>query len=53
MEADIYLEPTPICLMDASKISIKDSPEITNHIVVCGLHASIYYFLLPLRAKYL
>ena len=24
-----------------------------NHIVVCGLHSSIYQFILPLRAKYL
>ena len=30
-----------------------DSTEITNHIVVCGIHPSIYYFLLPLRARYL
>jgi len=27
--------------------------EITNHIVVCGMHPSLYYFLLPLRAIHL
>ena len=27
--------------------------EMENHIVVCGLHSSIYQFILPLRAKYL
>jgi hypothetical protein len=34
-------------------ISIQDSATISNHVVVCGLHASFYYFILPLRAKYL
>ena len=29
------------------------TPIVTNHIVVCGIHPSIYYFILPLRAKYL
>ena len=33
--------------------SLQDSSEVQNHIVVCGLHPSIYYFLLPLRARYL
>jgi len=28
-------------------------PNIKNHIVVCGIHSSIFHFLLPLRAKYL
>jgi|LauGreDrversion4_2_1035121.scaffolds.fasta_scaffold148680_2 hypothetical protein len=33
---------------------IKDSNiQLQNHIVVCGLHSSIYHFILPLRAKYL
>lgn len=39
--------------MSVTPISIMDSTEITNHIVVCGIHPSIYYFLLPLRARYL
>lgn len=26
---------------------------MTNHVIVCGLHPSIYYFILPLRARYL
>lgn len=34
-------------------ISIQDNPHIMNHVVVCGLHSSFYYFILPLRAKYL
>ena len=29
------------------------SVKLSNHIVVCGLHSSIYHFILPLRAKYL
>ena len=27
--------------------------KLQNHIVVCGIHSSIYHFILPLRAKYL
>jgi hypothetical protein len=27
--------------------------KLKNHIVVCGIHSSIYEFVLPLRAKYL
>ena len=26
---------------------------LSNHIVVCGFHSSMYHFILPLRAKYL
>lgn len=26
---------------------------MTEHIIVCGIHSSLYYFILPLRAKYL
>lgn len=26
---------------------------LSDHIVVCGFHSSIYHFILPLRAKYL
>jgi len=39
--------------MTVTPTSLQDSTEITNHIVVCGIHPSIYYFLLALRAKYL
>ena len=27
--------------------------KLQHHIVVCGIHSSIYHFVLPLRAKYL
>lgn len=53
LESDYVLLNEPINLMNATRISIQDDPEITNHIVVCGIHPSIYYFLLPLRANYL
>ncbi len=53
LETDYSLLPEPVSLMSVTPISILDSTEITNHIVVCGIHPSIYYFLLPLRAKYL
>ena len=53
LESDYVLLNEPVNLMNATRISIQDDPEITNHIVVCGIHPSIYYFLLPLRANYL
>lgn len=39
--------------VDVKKDSIRNSDEIKRHIVVCGTHPSLYYFILPLRAKYL
>jgi hypothetical protein len=39
--------------VDVKKDSIRNSEVITKHIVVCGTHPSLYYFILPLRAKYL
>ncbi len=52
-ENDYFLLQESVTLMSATTISIKDSTEITNHILLCGIHPSIYYFILPLRAKYL
>ncbi|CAD8212795.1 unnamed protein product [Paramecium octaurelia] len=53
IEKDYLLLNEPVSLMDATSIFLLEQPEINNHIVVCGIHPSIYYFLLPLRAKYL
>ena len=39
--------------MNLLKKRIRNSDKVTNHIVVCGTHPSLYYFILPLRAKYL
>ena len=47
------LLPEPVSLISMSPISLKDSNAVQNHIIVCGIHPSIYYFLLPLRARYL
>ena len=33
--------------------TIQDSKEIINHIVVCGMHSAMRYFLNTMRAKYL
>ncbi|KAL4472400.1 hypothetical protein ABPG74_018349 [Tetrahymena malaccensis] len=38
-----------ISLMQATE----NSTDVKNHILLCGFHPSIYYFILPLRAKYL
>jgi len=53
LESDYTLLSDPLNLMQVTRISIQDHSDITNHIVVCGIHPSIYYFLLPLRASYL
>jgi len=53
LESDYNLLPEAMNLMQVTMISIEDNTSIVNHIVVCGIHPSIYYFLLPLRAKYL
>ena len=39
--------------MEIMHHSIKDRDDITNHIVICGLHPALVHFVLPLRAKYL
>ena len=37
-----------------TEVQIKGSNiKLRNHIVVCGIHSSIFHFILPLRAKYL
>ena len=36
---------------DIKKISIRNSKKYRNHIVVCGTHPALYYYLLPLRSK--
>ena len=53
LESDYNLLPEAMNLMQITMNTIEDNQNITNHIVVCGIHPSIYYFLLPLRAKYL
>ena len=40
-------------LMDITQKSIEGRQGIVNHIIVCGIHPSLYHFILPLRAKYL
>ncbi|KAL4473536.1 hypothetical protein ABPG74_022400 [Tetrahymena malaccensis] len=52
-EGDYVLMPESIPLINVTLISLRDSIKVTNHIVLCGIHSSIYYFILPLRAKYL
>ena len=39
--------------VDVKKDSIRNSDIYKNHIVVCGTHPSLYYYILPLRARYL
>lgn len=46
---DYVLLDEAVNLMQATE----NSTNVRNHILLCGLHPSIYYFILPLRAKYL
>ena len=39
--------------VDVKKDSIRNSDVYKNHILVCGTHPSLYYYILPLRARYL
>ena len=39
--------------MDVSPASINGSEEVKNHVLICGIHDDIYYFILPLRANYI
>ena len=39
--------------VDVKKDSIRNSSIYKDHIVVCGTHPSLYYYILPLRARYL
>jgi len=32
---------------------LRNSPTVKNHIIVCGMHTSIFHFIQPLRVKYL
>ena len=36
---------------DIKKTSIRNSKKYRDHIVVCGTHPALYYYLLPLRSK--
>lgn len=51
-EEYLFAEPrnlTDVMVTD----SLFGSTKIRKHIVLCGLHSSVYHFILPLRAKYL
>lgn len=39
--------------IDIMQHTIKDSEDIINHVIVCGIHPALIHFILPLRAKYL
>ena len=39
--------------MEVTIHSLKDNKNVVGHIVVCGIHSSIYHFILPLRSNYL
>lgn len=46
---DMLSKPQTQMEVQEEKLLLK----LNNHIVVCGIHSSIFHFILPLRAKYL
>jgi hypothetical protein len=57
LESDYELLESPLSLLSCTMINLRvasaDQNIVSDHIIVCGIHPSIYYFILPLRAKYL
>ena len=49
----IIKNPTITSYTEAQKDTIRNSDIYKNHIIVCGTHPSLYYHIVPLRAKYL
>ena len=54
-DEDYFIIKNPVIttFIEAQKDSIRNSDIYKNHIIVCGTHPSLYYHILPLRAKYL
>ena len=51
-EDDYYFVTSKVWVTsDIKKVSIRNSKKYTDHIVVCGTHPALYYYLLPLRSK--
>ena len=51
-EDDYYFEKSKSWASpDIKKISIRNSKKYKDHIIVCGIHPALYYYLLPLRSK--
>ena len=57
LESDYELLESPLSLLSCTMINLRVACAhqniVNEHIIVCGIHPSIYYFILPLRAKYL
>jgi hypothetical protein len=51
IEKDYDFLPKPLTQTDV--LINERNIRLSDHIVVCGFHSSIYHFILPLRAKYL
>ena len=51
-EDDYYFVSSKVWMnSDIKKVSIRNSKKYRDHIVVCGTHPALYYYLLPLRSK--
>jgi hypothetical protein len=53
LKKEFYLYDNPISSMEVTLASLENSPDVKNHIVVCGIHSAIKSFIAPLRARYL
>ena len=46
-----FTKSKDLIIPEIKKLTTKNSKLYRNHIIVCGTHPALYYFLLPLRAK--
>ena len=51
IENYFFTKSKDLTIPEIKKITTKNSKLYRNHIIVCGTHPALYYFLLPLRAK--
>ena len=49
----IIKNPKVTSFIDEQKDTIRNSDIYKNHIIICGTNPSLFYQILPLRAKYL
>ena len=53
MFEQFYVHDNQRSTMSVTLATLENSPDVKNHIIVCGIHSEIKSFIMPLRAKYL
>ena len=50
-ESYFFIKPKDLVIQDIKKITTRNSKLYQDHIVICGTHPALFYYLLPLRSK--